>query len=95
MSEQITIDIQGGEKESRDYVSATIERSLSECGFTTIHNQVLAGEKTDHAVSTLYDYAVNQNPDLFSTTIDITSVEENEEESESDDEIDVNDSIEL
>lgn len=94
MEESILVDISGGSKEERQYISVVIERSLGENGFTEITNTASIGEKNDVAVTTLFDYAMNQNPDLFARPIEISSTDDSIEEEESDiEEVDIEDDL--
>jgi len=78
MSDSISINIDGGTTEERGYVSAVIEKSLTDNGFTSVQNTVVPGESTDETFTTLLDYATKANPELFNQSISINEFEPEE-----------------
>lgn len=78
MSEPISIEINGGEPEERVYISDVIENALNTAGFNEIQNTVFEAvdEISSERTKTLFDYAINKNPDLFTQPIEITATQD-------------------
>lgn len=98
MNEPISIQINGGNNEERTYVSDVVEGALIIAGFSEVQNTIIdnTDELSDDRTKTLFDYAINKNPDLFAQPITIStdaepaygSVDENNDEEESETEVD-------
>ncbi len=78
----LTIDINGGDAQSRSIVGGLIQQTLSSNGFT----DVTSSTETETDAESLLDAARNASPELFATPIYVNMGEVEEAGADSEDE---------